>query len=132
MENVKVLIQDTSNNVIMGKLLLNMTQCRLFCVLFKPKKYQESGSQKGFSSQYLVCFTSSLYILLTAHLPVTPPTALPPPLSTAPLGSWSPSLGIPPKLALQVSARAGASTPTEARQGSPARTYSTYRQQLLG
>ena len=42
------------------------------------------------------------------------------------------TLGIPPTLALQVCARIGTSSMTEARQGSPAsRTYPKYRQQLL-
>ena len=63
-----------------------------------------------------VCFTYSLYIPLAAPLPVT--------ISHNPF----PHRPLPhTTLAHQVSVRLGASSPTEARQGSPARrTYPTY------
>jgi hypothetical protein len=65
-------------------------------------------------------FTYSLYNLLTAPLPVTPPLILPSP-SPTPFSAW---VGIPHTQALQVSVRLGASFPTEASQGSPARKQS--------
>jgi hypothetical protein len=71
--------------------------------------------------------------LSNALLPVTPshnPSRL---LSSILSSGW---VGRPwvslPTLALQVSVRLGASSPTEARQGRPARTCPMYRQQLLG
>jgi hypothetical protein len=79
-------------------------------------------------------FTYSLYILLISLLLVT--------TSHNPSSSPSPQHdlvlpGYPPNLALQVSVRLGASSPTEARQGSPVRrthiqNNPTYRQQHLG
>jgi hypothetical protein len=82
---------------------------------------------------FFYCFTHSLYIPLTVPLPLTPPSILP----SIPLPFFSKEVETPPPVspfpAHQVSVRLGASSPTEAKQSSPARrTYSTYRQQLLG
>jgi hypothetical protein len=84
-----------------------------------------------FNVFFLSC---SLYIPLTAFLLVTPshnPSPSPFPFSSGLVGP----LQYPPQsnLALYVSDRLGASSPTEIRQSSPARkTYPRYRQQLLG
>jgi len=81
--------------------------------------------QRGPSSCLLIHFTSC---------------SLPPPIHPLPQ-SFPPTPYLPPfsseqgagQLAHQVSMKQGASSPTEARQGSPARrTYPTYKQQLLG
>jgi hypothetical protein len=82
---------------------------------------------------FVIYFTYSLYILLTALLPVTAsqnPAPFPLPFSF----EW---VEVPPWVsatpALQVSSRQGTSFPIKARQDTPARrTYLTYRQQLLG
>ena len=70
-----------------------------------------------------------------ASLPISqspPPPHNPSPIPTShsPMSCWV-SPGYPHTPAFQVSVRLGASSPTEARQGSPPRrTYPTYRQQL--
>jgi hypothetical protein len=80
-----------------------------------------------------IYFTYSLYIPLTALLLVTlshNPSPIPHPFFSEQVGV---PMGTPPTLALQDSSRLGASSPTEARQDSPAsRIHPTYRQQLLG
>jgi len=81
----------------------------------------------AFFFYYLILFfIYSLYILLTAPLPVTPSQILPPLLLLlTPLGISH--------LAVQISERLGASSPTEDRPGRPARRmYRMYRQQFLG
>jgi hypothetical protein len=57
----------------------------------------------------------------------------PPPPTLCPLSQCPLTQGFAPILPLQVYARLGASSPTEARQSNLARrTYHNYRQQLLG
>lgn len=76
-------------------------------------------------------FTYSLYIPLAALSQSTPPIILPQsflPFSFEHMGP----LWVSPILAIQVSVMLGVSSPTVARQGSPAiGTYLTYREQLL-
>jgi hypothetical protein len=81
----------------------------------------------------ILFFAYSRYIPLTAPFPVTTSHNL----SPIPLSFFFECVGPPGypslTLALQVSVRIGASSPTEARQGSPARrTYLTDRQQFWG
>jgi hypothetical protein len=85
---------------------------------------------------YLYMYTHThTYILLIHFISQSSlPQSFLHPSSPYPLSQWG-SSWVPPitTLALQVSARLGPSSPTGARQGSPARrTYSTNRKQLLG
>jgi len=68
---------------------------------------------------FIFIFTYLLYILIT---PITLPQSFPFP---SPLSRWG-GPGYPLTLTHQVSEGLGASSPTEARQGSPAKTYPTY------
>jgi hypothetical protein len=84
-----------------------------------------------FMYSFIHSFIHSLYIPLTAPLSGHPFLQF----SPYPLPFSSEKLGYPghsPTLAHRVSVRLGASSPTEARQDSPARTCPMDRQQLLG
>jgi hypothetical protein len=73
-----------------------------------------------------------LFILTYSH-PASLSPSLSPIHNTSSHNSSSSPSGWGPLLVLQVPVRLGGSSPTEARQGSPARkTYPTYRQQHLG
>jgi hypothetical protein len=112
-----------------------------FCMLFYFNPLVSSSFLPFLPPYLLPSFLSffefqlsySLYILTTVPHPVNSShNSAPITPSSSPLSGWRPTV-YPTTLRLQISARIGVSSPTEARQGDPARrTGASYRQKLLG
>jgi hypothetical protein len=104
----------------------------LHCVFLYQYFFQFNSFNWGFCF-VLFCFFhfTSCSLSLSWSSPPTILSQFPYPFFSEWVGTCP--LDIPSTLTLQASTRLGASSPTEAGQGSPAkRTYPTYRQQLLG